>query len=103
MVDDTTSPPVSNTTPPLPEPPKRTEDRYEVLADLTLEVLIERLKARTATAAEITQARELIKQAGIKIVVSSKKKTKGDELIDNLPVFEDGEATLPNGVTLRTG
>lgn len=92
---------MADDTAPIIETPKRTEDRYETLADLTLDLLIERLKAKTATAAEIAQARELIKQSGVKIVVS--KGTKGQKVVDNLPVFEDGEATLPNGVVLRTG
>jgi hypothetical protein len=83
------------------ETPTRSDDRYELLADLTLDLLISRLKDKTATAAEIAQARELVKQSGIKIMVS--KGTKGAKLVDSLPVFEDGEATLPNGVVLRTG
>lgn len=69
------------------EVPKRTDDRYELLADLTLDILIDRLKAKTATAAEIAQARELIKQSGIKIVVT--KGTKGGQIADSLPTFDD--------------
>ena len=63
----------------------RTEERLALLADWTIEVLLQRAKAGTITAAELTVAMNYLKTAGIKPVVTSSKIT---DLVKELPTFD---------------
>jgi hypothetical protein len=72
--------------------PRRTEERLDLLADLSIEVLIERAKAKTITAAELTTAFNYLKNAGIKPIVNDK--TKAGELVKALPTFDLVEEIL---------
>lgn len=81
-----------------PEVQKRTDERYELLADLTLDNLIERARAKTITAAELTVAFNLLKQTGVKLIIG--KGTKASELtrvLPNLPPIEAGERFTRTG------
>lgn len=81
-----------------PEVQKRTDDRYEALADLVLDNLIERAKAKNITAAELTVAFNLLKQTGVKLVIG--KGTKATELgrvLPSLPPIEAGERFTRTG------
>lgn len=81
--------------------PKRTSDRAEALADGLLDILLERIQNKTATASEIKEAREYIKEAGIRLIVS--EGSKAGELVRALPRFDDDGKILglPEGVSVR--
>lgn len=83
-----------------PEKPiePRTDERYGMLADLTLDNLIERGKARTLTAAEMTVAFNLLKQAGVKLIkgAGSKSDTLA-RVLPNLPPIDAADRFTRTG------
>lgn len=76
--------------PVIKTPADRSAERLDLMANLTVEVLIERLQSRTATSAEIVAAMQYMKNAGVTFSLGSLKKIQGAFQRD-LPKFDESQ------------
>lgn len=86
--------------------PVRTLERAEELADGLLDLLLLKVKNGTANASEMKEAREWIKEAGVKLVTNPGSKAGELGNVLELPDFEEedeaaGRLTL-NGKIIKT-
>lgn len=77
-----------------PYTPKRTESLLQELMDATLTHLLEKLKAKTATAAEIAQARELLRDGGIQVLPKAAKVQSAKALLQ-FPTSSENDEDCP--------
>ena len=67
----------------------RTQEQFEALADYSVQLLLERVKDKTATSADLVAIGRWLKDAGVKVVIGNE--TPAGQLARELPSFDEDD------------
>lgn len=73
----------------------RTQEQFEALADYSVQLLLERVKDRSATSADLVAIGRWLKDAGVKVVIGNE--TPAGQLARSLPTFDEDDKVIQFG------